>query len=843
MRNSPSSGVRLFGALIASFSLAAGLSAQPTDNPVASHYGVDAGYPAWTDNIRWDNVIDMSTYANGANHFERFENARDELYAQGGGVLYYPAGEYVFDLPDRGFGPGMGALNRGLMLKSGVVIRGADLVPGQDQAVIRASEDPTNPLFSNDVTYNLAPQTVFVFPRVARGTCPVTGDANAAGSIPSDWSLIGLYRPEGGTVADVHNVGVVNVQLDSGVITFGFHQEWAERRRDGWWRANQAKLDWPPFAPEEETFGGHTPTGQHYIDALIGKTNPGGNHLNPVSVGSGRLIMGVRMVNAATAADMLRPHASNSPVDSFAHFRFAGRIMAYGSNVFVANNVISKPTKNFVFRQLHNAGLRNMLFDHANHIGIDINKSGFGGNHNSETVIGPGVGMNAPNVIVRDNWVFNRGNKNFEIAGDGVVILNNHAEKYRIHRTIYAGYITNPQVFGMDPNSPDFNPMAAIDMGGVSFDGWSWQTSTSASDYMNRGFDIGGRNLWAHRNSLVNSGSIGNDGEGVMAQEHNRVGVYSWAFTDNMHGRANKGPGTIGENGWHGSWNMQQFGFLLLRNWSNGSVGFFGTNRTSSPETRFNWLLDASIVGGNTGPGGTTLGLGGTGGDHLGPNEPIDYNISDHSDPVSAPVDVTAVVQADGSVRIDWVDTADNELGFRVDRRVNGGNWLTVAYRPLSNLLPTIDDVQDPLEILRGTGESLVTNPTMVSELNPQMWIDFLAPTGSAESIEYRVVAININDDDSTGVSDVVMVNLGEAVAPQVPVGVALRIDSGDIKLNFVSVAGLRYQLQRSTNLAPDSWVNVGPEMVGDGTEMEMTHESGAPASGEQVFFRIQVLD
>ena len=78
--------------------------------------------------------------------------------------------------------------------------------------------------------------------------------------------------------------------------------------------------------------------------------------------------------------------------------------------------------------------------------------------------------------------------------------------------------------------------------------------------HMNRGFDIGepqfasGRN----RNSLVNSGSIGNDGEGVMAQEHNRVGVYSCAFSHNMHGRADKGPGTFGETGWHGSWNMQR---------------------------------------------------------------------------------------------------------------------------------------------------------------------------------------------------------------------------------------------------------------------------------------------
>ena len=75
---------------------------QPTDNPVASYYG-NGNYPLWTNQIKWDNIIDMSTYTNGSNTFERFENARDELYSQGGGVLYYPAGTYDFsDMPSSG---------------------------------------------------------------------------------------------------------------------------------------------------------------------------------------------------------------------------------------------------------------------------------------------------------------------------------------------------------------------------------------------------------------------------------------------------------------------------------------------------------------------------------------------------------------------------------------------------------------------------------------------------------------------------------------------------------------------------------------------------------------------
>ncbi|MCC5839247.1 MAG: hypothetical protein JJT96_03905 [Opitutales bacterium] len=737
--------------------------------------------------------------------------------------------------------------------KSGVVIRGE--TPLANQAVVRSTEDTTHEDFANNVTHNLNPETVFVFPTHMRGVDPVTGDPNSAGEVPSHWSFIGMTVGDGeDNLADVHNIGIVNVTLEGGTVYWGYHTNRPATMQEGRWFNGVGKDNWPGFgfAAPGETWAGHTPDGTHYMHAIHGAEN----WHDPVFAGSGRLVMNVKINNGATWNDMFYPDRRSPdntflPADAFSHYRFTGRISVHGSNIFVANNVIAKPTKNFIHRMLQTprsqAGNheRLVLFDYANHIGVDINKSNFGGKQDNPTVIMPGTGYNFENVIVRDNWVFNRGNKNFEISGQWVTIKNNHAEKFQIGLTFPFNYVTNPTVVA------GASEATGVTMQGVSFDGWDYQHGTSASDYMNRGYDLGGRNLWAHRNSLVNSGSIGNDGEGVMSQEHNRVGVYSWAFSHNMHGRANKGPGTIGENGWHGSWNMQQFGFLLLRNWSHGGVGFFGTNRTASPETGFNWLLDASIVGGNTGTGFTTLGLGAEGPNNLGPMEPLDYNISDHSDPVSPPSEVTAVLQADGSVRIDWVDTADNELGFRVERRVDGGDWLTIAYRPLSNLLRTemFQTIQDPLEIRwSGTnnttqGASLVPHPTMISELNPQAWVDFLAPTGSADTIEYRVVAINVNDDDSTGVSDVVMVNLDETPVPQVPVGVALRVDSSDVKVSFVSVAGLRYQLQRSTDLDPEGWVNVGPEMEGDGTEMEMTYESGAPAPGERVFFRIQVLD
>jgi hypothetical protein len=117
------------------------VAAPPTDNPVAAFYGSNAGYPAWTARIRWENVIDMSSYDRGRTNFERFENARDQLARQGGGVLYYPGGVYDFSE-----GPFDGPDGRGLMLRSGVVLRG-ETPPGRPLATTGKLDPPTKFVF------------------------------------------------------------------------------------------------------------------------------------------------------------------------------------------------------------------------------------------------------------------------------------------------------------------------------------------------------------------------------------------------------------------------------------------------------------------------------------------------------------------------------------------------------------------------------------------------------------------------------------------------------------------------------------------------------------------------
>ena len=84
------------------------------------------------------------------------------------------------------------------------------------------------------------------------------------------------------------------------------------------------------------------------------------------------------------------------------------------------------------------------------------------------------------------------------------------------------------------------------------------------------------------------------------------------------------------------------------------------------------------------------------------------------------PENVKAEVHQSDGVKITWTDAADNEIGFRVDRQIEGGKWTPITYRP-----PRI----------QGHAE------------NPQTWVDFVAP--SRKALRYRVVAVDADDSDA----------------------------------------------------------------------------------------------
>ena len=89
-------------------------SGGPTDNPVNTKYG--SGTYSWTDSIKWSCVYNVNDYSGTAD--QKFASARDAANANGGGVVYFPAGTYTF--------------TDTIYLKNGVVVRGA--TPSQTDA-------------------------------------------------------------------------------------------------------------------------------------------------------------------------------------------------------------------------------------------------------------------------------------------------------------------------------------------------------------------------------------------------------------------------------------------------------------------------------------------------------------------------------------------------------------------------------------------------------------------------------------------------------------------------------------------------------------------------------------
>jgi len=733
-------------------------AAQPTNNAVRLQYGPGA-YPAWVDAIAWSNVIDVSSSAElsqtavagdpeaGERNFAAFEEARDRLYEAGGGVLYFPAGDYHFSLPDTGYGPGMGPLSRGLMLKKGIVIRGETMGTGdtRPEAVVR------NPEEVMDTDYTLQPGTVFHFPFITRGTVPPdatgvngesSGTANAAGEVPTHWNFIGMMPGDHESgVSDVDRVGVVNVELVGGTIVFGFDTEWAtDMGAEGAkWEAASFKADWPVgSAANGEDWINRVPDGEHYMDLINGRSG----WTKEVVSGSGRLVMNVKITDGAPWNDMIyvdRTDAGSTEtaVEAFTHYRFAGRIIAYGSDVFIANNVLARPTRNFVHTQLQriegpgNLEERPILFDYANHLGIDVNKSLLGGNqgHPSVHVI-DGDGYFASNIVIRDNWVFNRGNKGYEVSGRHVVIRDSHNERYVAANSFPYSYITNPEAY------PEAIEGADIDAGGISFDGWRWQANETSSDYLSRGYDLGGMDVWVDACTVINTGSRGNDGEAILGQRHNNVETYSWAVTNSTFGpyRIDGTPSSNGgaNTGYIGPYDMHVMGLFLTGNTGPGAIGVL------KPES--NYLLDATWFA-NEGSQNTPA--TGHSDDWMAPGKAEEP----HTGEVEAPGLEAEELDSGEGVALSWTDQSGNELGFRVERRIDDGDWEIIAYRPRSSANGVV--AYPDLEIGSTVGQFTV------GDVIQTQWTDYLIPESG--EVAYRVVAINAANDDSTGISNTVL--------------------------------------------------------------------------------------
>lgn len=310
----------ILSVILLSFFLSISFSSQ-AQNPLADFYSATEGYPAWTDDINWANRIDMSAYTKGANDFEKFESARDELYKQGGGILYYPAGTYDFsDIPQ-------GEGGHGLMLKSGVVILG---------------EQPTGDTDASDGEIDLP--TRFIFPFFPRG------DEGNKGEVPGHWNLIGLGTAFGQEIMEVDRVGILWVHLEGAIIYFGPQMTWGDRYYTaGAWVSSRVMGEWRYRRPD----------GKFPLDPFAGSPMNSGLY---EGAGKGRIVFGCKIQDAVLFNDFIDNGFGEG---GFFPYKFAARIGVYGSHIFVANNALVKPTRSFLYSQLTSEGEKTILFDYA----------------------------------------------------------------------------------------------------------------------------------------------------------------------------------------------------------------------------------------------------------------------------------------------------------------------------------------------------------------------------------------------------------------------------------------------------------------------------------------------
>ncbi len=465
-----------------------------SQNPVAEFYG-NGNYPVWTDNIRWTNQINMQTYDFGkaglklpATDFQKFEFARDILYQQGGGVLYYPAGSYDFtNVPEN---ISDGEAGRGLMLRSGVVILG---------------EKPTA---DNAILGTLQPLTKFIFK-----TKKIKDINNNDRSIPVNWNIVGCIPSGSETLKDITNIGILWVELNGGVVYFGAEYPFSSSYSGGlgWYSTKASKGEWKTRVPD----------GTHPFDAFAAANG------SFVGVGAGRIVMGCVIKNAVVGNHNIIQYAKEK-YDSIAQstypYKFGARIGVYGSNTFVANNYLPKPDSCFKYyqttaitqqdkcNQAFGNHRKTLIYDYGKAIGLDVNKGFL--NPFSNTL----QGYLAENVIIQDNNVYNHGNKGFEISGNWFLVRNNKNVRDYLQE--------GADRYGLGPGWE------------LTLDGFYESLpggNGCLSDNLSRAFDMAGKNGWIDNNFYNNTGSNpGNDGEGILWQAHGGMNsIWSFAITNN----------------------------------------------------------------------------------------------------------------------------------------------------------------------------------------------------------------------------------------------------------------------------------------------------------------------
>ena len=244
------------------------------------------------------------------------------------------------------------------------------------------------------------------------------------------------------------------------------------------------------------------------------------------------------------------------------------------------------------------------------------------------------------------------------------------------------------------------------------------QDNGSSDGFLNRAFDLAGKAVWVDNNEYNKTGTPNpsNDGEGILCQLHGGTWILSWAITKN-YGYDCQGNG----KGYIAGWDVDNQGCLFAWNTIPNVVGHMKGDG--------NDLIDAAFVDNSASDVRT---------DADGIQDVV--TTCPAFDP-QAPDDVNVTASEENSnVIITWTDASTSEIGFRVDKkRMKDTAWTTIAYRP---------------------------RHSVGHENIEQKWIDFLAPRG--KGLQYRVVAVNCNDNEVGVTESQIIVAIPGALNPPV---------------------------------------------------------------------------
>lgn len=736
-------------------------------NPVSQYY--PAGYPVWTDQIQWSDVIDMKTDARITTitgEWARYEKGV-ELLGADGGVLYYPSGTYVFSDIPAGV-DGAAPQGEGIMLRSGVVIMG---------------EKPASPQVASAITSGtIALTTKFEFPLYNRLVRTTGVDSTDVKPLPGFWNFVGLKARVGQTVKDVNNIGICFVQFKYGGVYWGAEYAWAASYTDPTAKAYgnssvEAKNGWMKTRVAD---------GTHYMDpfggcaALTIGTDVGTDYKG---VGSGRLIMACRfdesvLMDAGGYLQNAKKNGLTNLAQTFKglaldSYRFSGRITVDAKDVFIASNAITKPvTLPFIYKtwlflgasspyitQMQNKAYPlPVLFDPAKQIGIDVGKSVTGLiNVQQRAELKEGAPFYEPNIIVRDNYVYNHGNKGIEVTGKWVKVINNVNDRNFLGNGLPSSteYVSSMlgdavdvygittaipyQTSGTSTTTPPVLINVIPEQGHYCARLSNWAGTKENDDNMARAYDMGGQNVWIDSNRYWCTGSAtGNDGEGILCQRSGQIECISWSITNN---KILSKP-EASKSGYIGMYDVNVVGALIINNSSEDSNFTAGINKPVG-----NWIGELAILN------NLTFSLGNadsspSGGTNL--HVPIYLTVDYPAPPtILAPSGVKATT-CNGYTEISWnpdytisgVDTIDNsqEIGYRVERRIGVGAWEVVAYRPMqSGKKPSKLTGLKALTFNGATSWNIAT-----FDPNPPVWRDYEKP--AIGTYEYRVVALGKTD-------------------------------------------------------------------------------------------------